>query len=117
MEANVTRQSESIQPIEFLDIPVHDYTLRQIEKGDDLILQFNANRKAIPEHAGAMVVKALIDGFGKAVMDDVTVEMMDPNIIEGGSVYVRMRGLNTAPVRNTIKTRLLTSLLESTRGA
>lgn len=115
MEANTTRPSEAVQPIEFLDIPVNDYVLRQIEKDSDLILQFNAHRKSVPSHAGAMVVKALIDGFGKAVMDNVTVEMMDPKIIEGGSVYVRMRGLNTAPVRNTIKTSFLSSLLASTR--
>ena len=117
MEVNKTQQSESVRPIEFLDIPVNDFTLRQIEKGNDIILQLNADRKSIPAHAGAMMVKALMDGFGKAIMDSVTVEMMDPKIIEGGSVYVRMRGLNTATVRNTIKTSLLSSLLESTREA
>lgn len=109
MEANVNQQSnfvgqsEAVAPIKFVDTPVGDYTLRMIEKGEDLILQFNAESVAVPQEAGAMMAKALIDTYGPAIMDSTHIEMMDRNIIPGGSVYVRMHRLNTKLVKSKTK--------------
>ena len=113
MELSENQLSEAVKSIEFTDREVDGLVLRHIDKGEDIILQLNKGSKSLPKHSGAMMAKALIDTFGKNVMERITIERMSEKWIEGGSIYVRMKNMNTLPVKSIMYPALLESLEES----
>lgn len=117
MELNENRSSEAVKAIEFTDRKVGGLVLRHIDKGEDIILQLNKGSTSLPDHSGAMMAKALIDTFGKNIMERVVIERMSEKWIEGGSIYVRMLNMNTLPVKSIMYPTLLESLEESMQEA
>lgn len=105
--------SETVKSIEFTDRDVEGLILRHIDKGEDIILQLNKGSKSLPENSGAMMAKALIDTFGKNAMERITIERISEKWVEGGSIYVRMKNMNTLPVKSIMYPAILDSLEES----
>ena len=92
---------EVVDPIQFEDTEIEGVLVRKAEIGSDLIIQVMRGASKLPPFAAQRVAKALVSTVGEAAMERVTVEMLNNDLIDGGSsVYIRCRGMNTGVIRS-----------------
>lgn len=111
-------EAEVVDPIEFIDKEVQGILVRKADLGSDIIIQVLQGSRKFPSFVAERVVKALINTIGEPAMDQVKIEMITNDLIEGGSsVYVQCRNMNTDVINNIMFPRFYQSLEETMQEA
>ena len=106
-------QVASAKPINFVEKTVAGVFVKQAWVDEDIIIQIYKGTK-FPEFAAQRTAKALIDTVGEPAMEQITIENLKNEMIEGGqSVYVRCKGMNTAIIKNIMFPRFYQCLEET----
>ena len=94
-------KAEAIDPIQFEDTEIMGVLVRKAEIDADLIIQVMPGSNNLPSFAAQRAAKALVETVGEPAMDQVTVEMISTDLIDGGSsVYIRCNNMNTAVIKS-----------------
>ena len=109
-------EAEKVTPIQFIDKEVNGVLIRRAEKGTDIILQVLQGSKKLPPFIAERVAKALIDTVGEPAMSQIKIEMINNDLIEGGSsVYVKCNKMNTDVIKSIMFPRFYENLDSATQ--
>jgi len=112
------QQAERIDPITFKDVIIKGLLIRRAYVGEDIIIQVLKDSNPLPPHSAERVAKAIIDTVGEPAMSNITVELVNTELLQGGkSIYVKCSKMNTDIVKSIMFPLLYKSLEETMQVA
>jgi hypothetical protein len=107
-------QPVRVDAIDFKDTTVAGSVVRRAFVDRDIIIQVLKGDTPLPSATPQRVAKALVDTVGELAMENVLIEDIQDDLIDGGSsVFIRCSGMNTDVIKSVMFPRFYHALGES----